>query len=227
MNAVSGPHLKDAGVWSPGTTSSFEECKSLCAKNSTCNACDWAGGDDVSNGKPGCHFKNICYFRSDDYWHPVKNGQCNHTAGHKTAPPAPSPPAPKPNPPLGYQPNIVFILTDDQDTRLGRQDYTDIGSLEVMPKLQKHLMKGGARMRNAFVNTPICCPSRTEFMSGRYYHNIGPPNDPGSCMHVDTSNAAKKSTGIFGLMKSAGYEVGVFGKVTNDQQTILELISKE
>lgn len=46
-------------------------------------------------------------------------------------------------------------------------------------------------------------------------------------MHVDTSNVAKKATGLFGQMVSAGYEVGVFGKVTNDQETILKLMSEE
>lgn len=225
LNAVSGKHLKDAGVWSPGTTNSFEECKDLCAKNSSCNSCDWAGDIDVK--KKACGFKNICYFRSDDYWSPVPNGHCNHTAGHKVAAPSPPSPTPKPKPPLGFQPNIVFILTDDQDTRLGQHDYTDLGSLEAMPKLQQLLMKEGARMRNAFVNTPICCPSRTEFMSGRYYHNIGPPNDPGSCMHVDTTQVGKRSTGMFGQLASAGYEVGVFGKVTNDQGKILKLMTSE
>lgn len=133
----------------------------------------------------------------------------------------------KPSPPLGFQPNLVFILSDDQDTVLGRNDYTDIGSLEVMPSLNKHMMKGGARMTNAFVNTPICCPSRTEFFSGRMYHNVGPPNVEGSCMHTDTTQVAMKHTGLFGLLRTAGYEVGVFGKVTNDQQKILELMTKE
>ena len=80
--------------------------------------------------------------------------------------------------------------------------------MEVMPLLQKHFMTGGARMSNAFVNTPICCPSRTEFFSGRLYHNIGPPNDPGKCMHVNTDNVGKKTTGLFGLMVQSGYEVG-------------------
>ena len=138
------------------------------------------------------------------------------------------PPGAKPSPPLGYQPNIVFILTDNQDFVLGRSsEYEDVGSLEPMPSLKHHLMQGGAFVRNAFVNTPICCPSRTEFFSGRYFHNIGPPNDPGECMHVDTSNVAKKATGLFGLMVNAGYEVGVFGKVTNDQSKVLKQMSEE
>jgi len=128
------------------------------------------------------------------------------------------------SPPLGFQPNFVFILTDDQDTTLGRDGYTDIGSMEVMPKVNSIMTHEGASFKHFYVNTPICCPSRTEFFSGRYYHNVGPPSREGSCMHVDTSFASKKETGMFGLMKTAGYNVGVFGKVTNDQQKILDEI---
>jgi len=43
-------------------------------------------------------------------------------------------------------------------------------------------------------------------------------------MHADTSVASKRDTGIFGLMKTAGYNVGLFGKVTNDQQRVLDEI---
>lgn len=129
---------------------------------------------------------------------------------------------PTPKPALGFQPNIVFILADDQDTTLGRDGYSAKGSLEVMPKLDERLTREGASFSHFYVNTPICCPSRTEFFSGRYYHNVGPPTTEGSCMHVDTSYSSKNNTGIFGLMKSAGYNVGVFGKVTNDQKKILD-----
>ena len=38
------------------------------------------------------------------------------------------------------KPNLVFILTDDQDTRLGRStNYTALGSLEVMPQTQNRI----------------------------------------------------------------------------------------
>jgi hypothetical protein len=78
-------------------------------------------------------------------------------------PPAPMPPIPPPppvHPPLGHQPNIVFILTDDQDRTLGDKDYTHLGSLAVQPVVQRELIAKGAFLQNFFVNTPICCPSR-------------------------------------------------------------------
>lgn len=125
---------------------------------------------------------------------------------------------PRPKPALGFQPNFIFILTDDQDNTLGRDGYSAEGSLEIMPKLREHLAGEGASFSHFYVNTPICCPSRTEFFSGRYYHNVGPPTiQNGTCMNVDTSFATRNNTGMFGLLKSAGYNVGVFGKVTNDQ----------
>lgn len=135
---------------------------------------------------------------------------------------------PPPSPPLGYQPNFVFVLTDDQDRILGKDGYDSLGSLAVMPTLQEKLLGEGAVVENFLVNTPICCPSRTEFFTGRYFHNVGPPADNnGTCMHADTKIAGAKTTGMFGLMKNAGYNVGVFGKVTNDQARMLKQLGDD
>ena len=125
------------------------------------------------------------------------------------------------------RPNFVFVLTDDQDLRLdGFSDaYTEHGSLAAMPIVRQRLMGEGAQLTNFFVNTPICCPSRTEFFSGRYFHNVGPPSDTaGKCMHADTSFASSNTTGLFGTLTRHGYNTGVFGKVTNDQQHILDAL---
>ena len=67
----------------------------------------------------------------------------------------------KPPPPLkkwapGTQRNIIFLLTDDQDLRLG--------SMQAMPFTMEHIMHAGANVSNFFIHTPICCPSRTTLM---------------------------------------------------------------
>lgn len=70
------------------------------------------------------------------------------------------------------RPNIVFILTDDQDLQLD--------SLSYMPLTTKHLKKGGTFYKNHFVPTAICCPSRVSLWTGRFAHNtnvtdVNPP----------------------------------------------------
>eukprot|EP00965_Chrysotila_dentata_P129785 4290737-Pleurochrysis_carterae.AAC.7 len=137
-------------------------------------------------------------------------------------------PLPDPKPPLGFKPNFVLFLADDQDRILGREGYDTMGSLAAMPQLQRRLVNEGAFVEHFYVNTPICCPSRTELLTGRYFHNVGPPRMPGSCMHVDTSVASSNETGLFGLLTRVGYAVGVFGKVTNDQERVLsELVASK
>eukprot|EP01061_Rhynchopus_euleeides_P028592 TRINITY_DN4660_c0_g1_i1.p1 TRINITY_DN4660_c0_g1~~TRINITY_DN4660_c0_g1_i1.p1 ORF type:complete len:551 (+),score=131.54 TRINITY_DN4660_c0_g1_i1:212-1654(+) len=71
-------------------------------------------------------------------------------------------------------------------------------------------------MTNFFVNTPICCPSRTEFFTGRYFHNLRGEDGKG-CMHANTSAVANPAQGLFGRLTRLGYSTGLFGKVTNNQ----------
>ena len=47
---------------------------------------------------------------------------------------------------------VVYIITDDQDIKLG--------SLHVQPKVKSLLVEQGVFFENAFVATPVCCPSR-------------------------------------------------------------------
>ena len=108
------------------------------------------------------------------------------------------------------KPNIVFILTDDQDRVLTSNvsvhvrdgGYGTMGSLEVMTSLRTKLMEKGASFENFFVNTPICCPSRTQFFTGRYFHN-SISKGKGSCMHANTSLVSSPKTGLLECSRNA------------------------
>ena len=47
---------------------------------------------------------------------------------------------------------IVYILTDDQDVKLG--------SMDALPVVKSLMTEQGLQFDNAFVTTPVCCPSR-------------------------------------------------------------------
>ena len=82
-------------------------------------------------------------------------------------PPRPLPPlpvVPTPKPPLGYQPNIVLFLTDDQDETLG--------SRNAMPQTKRLLSDFGATASNWYIFTPVCCPSRAQYLTGRMFHRL-------------------------------------------------------
>ena len=70
-----------------------------------------------------------------------------------------SPPALAAEP--GVRPNIVFILSDDED----------VASHRFMPKTQALLGDRGATFENFFVTYSFCCPSRATILRGQYPHN--------------------------------------------------------
>ena len=70
------------------------------------------------------------------------------------------------------RPNIVFILTDDQDVHLSSLDY--------MPYVKKHLIEEGTYFDRHYCTTAVCCPSRVTLMTGKASHNtnitdVNPP----------------------------------------------------
>lgn len=110
---------------------------------------------------------------------------------------------------LAAKPNLVLIMTDDQDVELG--------GLTPMPKIRQLLGEQGAVGEAFYIQTPICCPSRTETLSGRMYHNVLSDN-LGGCMHVNhTEYIFQHSSSLFPQLQAAGYLTGGFGKIINGQ----------
>ncbi|KAJ5740048.1 hypothetical protein N7533_012832 [Penicillium manginii] len=60
-------------------------------------------------------------------------------------------------------PNILLVITDDQDLQLDSIDYT--------PHITRHIRDQGTFYRNHFVTTALCCPSRVSLWTGRQAHN--------------------------------------------------------
>ncbi|KAF2143973.1 uncharacterized protein K452DRAFT_306619 [Aplosporella prunicola CBS 121167] len=70
------------------------------------------------------------------------------------------------------RPNVVFILTDDQDLHLDSLDY--------QPLLKKHIRDHGTFFARHFCTIAICCPSRVSLWTGKAAHNtnvtdVSPP----------------------------------------------------
>ena len=60
------------------------------------------------------------------------------------------------------RPNVLFILSDDL-----RPDLSGYGSYVETPNLDK-LAERGVRFANAWVQYPLCNPSRTSMLTGRH-----------------------------------------------------------
>jgi N-acetylglucosamine-6-sulfatase len=97
--------------------------------------------------------------------------------------------------------NIVFILTDDHR-------YDALGFLKGQAFLETpnldSLYKEGAHIKNAFVTTALCSPSRASILTGQYAHKH---------RIVDNNTAIPRGTEFFPQhLQKAGYATGFFGK---------------
>ena len=95
------------------------------------------------------------------------------------------------------RPNILVIVTDDQPK----------GTLEVMAATRKLFVRQGRTYPNAYVTTPLCCPSRASILTGRYAHNH----------HVLTQQPQSFDvrTTIARYLQRAGYLTAISGKYLN------------
>jgi arylsulfatase A-like enzyme len=99
------------------------------------------------------------------------------------------------------RPNVLIFVTDDQ-----RYENT----MWVMPKTRRYFERGGVKYTNAFAVTPLCCPSRSTILTGRYAHNTGVHGNGAA-----GPRALDPTTVFSRLLGEAGYRTGMVGKLLN------------
>jgi arylsulfatase A-like enzyme len=97
--------------------------------------------------------------------------------------------------------NIIFILADDHR-------YDAMGFMDKIKGLQTpgmdRMAKEGAHLKNAFVSTALCSPSRASILTGQYAHTH---------TVVDNEAPLPKNLAFFPqYMQQNGYQTAFFGK---------------
>jgi N-acetylglucosamine-6-sulfatase len=101
----------------------------------------------------------------------------------------------------GAQPkNVIFVLVDD----LRYDAFGFMGHPWIETPHLDALAKSGVQMRNAFVTTALCSPSRASILTGQYAHRH---------RVVDNSNPVPPGTIFFPqYLQQAGYDTAFIGK---------------
>ena len=104
--------------------------------------------------------------------------------------------------PAADQPNVIVILTDDQ----GWGDLSVNGNIAIETPHIDRLAKNGARFQHFYVS-PVCSPTRAEFLTGRHHVRCGVYSTSEGGERVNSDEMM-----IGEVFKKAGYRTGAFGK---------------
>lgn len=107
-------------------------------------------------------------------------------------------------------PNFVIIFTDDQ----GYGDLSCYGGDHVSTPRIDQMAVEGARLTSFYVAAPVCTPSRAALMTGSYPKRIdmAKGSDFGVLLAGDPKGLNPDEITIAEVLKSAGYQTGMFGK---------------
>src|SRR5271168_4816749 len=103
--------------------------------------------------------------------------------------------------PTARRPNILFIMTDQQ-----RWDSIGAnGNPRVRTPNLDRLAASGANFTHAFVQSPVCVPSRISFFTGRYAH--------AHRNRVNYTPLDRSEVLMQARLRDAGYQTAAVGKL--------------
>jgi N-acetylglucosamine-6-sulfatase len=108
--------------------------------------------------------------------------------------------------PTTKPPNIVFVLSDDED----------LGIHASMPKVKALVEDQGVVFEDFFATYPLCCPSRASILRGQYPHNtlvLG--NLPPEGGFRTFRRLGLEESTIANWLRAAGYRTAFYGKYLN------------
>ena len=106
------------------------------------------------------------------------------------------------------KPNVLIIIADDQ----GWGDLGFTGNKSVSTPNLDQLAKSGVVLDRFFVS-PVCSPTRAEFLTGRYHVRTGVSGTSTGRVRLDLDEST-----ITEAFKQAGYKTALFGKWHNGGQ---------
>ena len=106
------------------------------------------------------------------------------------------------------RPNVLFILADD----LGYGDLSCYGRPEYKTPVLDNLAKQGMKFTDNYASAPVCTPTRTAYITGRYPHRLAvgleePLGDANMQLGIPPEHPT-----IGTLLKTVDYDTGLIGK---------------
>lgn len=101
----------------------------------------------------------------------------------------------------GPRPNVIVVMTDDQTT----------SEMAALPRTRRLIADAGVSFGNFYVTDPLCCPSRTTFLTGQYAHNHGVVSNLGPRSYP----ALRQGHTLGPWLQRAGYRTALEGKFLN------------
>ncbi|EDM16551.1 rCG48973 [Rattus norvegicus] len=108
------------------------------------------------------------------------------------------------------RPNVLLLLTDDQDAELG--------GMTPLKKTKALIGEKGMTFSSAYVPSALCCPSRASILTGKYPHNHHVVNNTleGNCSSKSWQKIQEPYTFPAILKLVCGYQTFFAGKYLNE-----------